>query len=125
MDCLFCKINAGLIPTKSLYEDEVVNVIMDINPTSNGHILIIPKKHFIDFENMNDETLIHINTIAKKMKINLYSALNPDGLVLCVNYGINQVIKHYHLHLTPVYKNKQVIKDIDIVYKEIKSQLKD
>ena len=43
MDCLFCKIINGEIPSKTLYEDDDVKVIMDINPDSNGHCLIIPK----------------------------------------------------------------------------------
>lgn len=43
MDCLFCKITSGEIPSKTIYENEHVKAIMDINPTSNGHILIIPK----------------------------------------------------------------------------------
>ena len=52
MDCLFCKITSGEIPSKTIYENEHVKAIMDINPTSNGHILIIPKKHVTDFTEM-------------------------------------------------------------------------
>ena len=48
-----------------------------------------------------------------------YDALNPDGLVMVVNYGIAQQIKHYHLHLIPVYKNKQQIVSVDDTYSKI------
>src|SRR5574344_2792845 len=99
MDCLFCKIIENEIPSKTIYEAEQVKVIMDVNPTSNGHTLIIPKKHIVDFEEMDNETLSYINDTAKKVKKILYKALNPDGLVLLVNYGLPQEIKHYHLHL--------------------------
>lgn len=119
MDCLFCKIIENEIPSKTIYEDDQVKVIMDVNPTSNGHTLIIPKKHIVDFEEMDNETLSYINDTAKKVKKILYKALNPDGLVLLVNYGLPQEIKHYHLHLIPVYKDHQDLLNIDEVYSKI------
>ena len=45
-DCIFCKLANGIIPTNSLYEDDIVNVIFDANPASEGHVLILPKEHF-------------------------------------------------------------------------------
>lgn len=119
MDCLFCKIIEGNIPSKTLYEDEIVKVIMDINPNSNGHTLIIPKKHLTDFEEIDNDTLSHIHDVAKKIKNKLYATLKPHGLILTVNYGLPQLIKHYHLHLIPVYKPKQPVKDVDEVYQQI------
>ena len=50
MDCLFCKIIEGSIPSRTLYEDDIVKVIMDVNPNANGHVLVLPKKHITDFE---------------------------------------------------------------------------
>ena len=119
MDCLFCNIIAGKIPSKTIYEDQICKVIMDVNPNANGHILILPKKHITDFEEMDTETLSHIHEVAKKIKKMQYDALNPDGLVMIVNYGIAQQIKHYHLHLIPAYKNKQQIVSVDDTYSKI------
>lgn len=119
MDCLFCKIIEGEIPSKTIYEDNIVKVIMDVNPNANGHVLILPKKHINDFEEIDNDTLIHIYDVAKDIKKKLYKTLNPDGLVLVNNYGINQVIKHYHLHVIPTYKEKQPLKDIQEVYTQI------
>lgn len=119
MDCLFCKIIKGDIPAKTVFEDSIVKVIMDVNPNSNGHILVLPKKHITDFEEMDEKTLAHIHMIAKMVKKWQYAALEPDGLVLHVNYGIAQQIKHYHLHLIPVYKNKQSLISVDEVYQKI------
>ena len=116
MDCLFCKIIKGEIPSKTLYENDYVKVIMDINPNSNGHVLVIPKEHYTDFMEMDNTTLGHINDAAKYIKEIQYKALNPDGLLLHVNYGMTQIVKHYHLHLIPVYKEKQEIKNVDEVY---------
>ena len=119
MNCLFCKIINGEIPSNTLYEDDVVKVIMDANPHSNGHALILPKKHIEDFLDMDNETLSHINDIAKMMKQKLYN-LNPDGLILTLNYGVPQQIKHYHLHLIPTYHNDdKTIKDVKDVYNQI------
>lgn len=122
MDCLFCKIIEGSIPSRTLYEDDIVKVIMDVNPNANGHVLVIPKKHFTDFEELDDATLVHIHNVAKDIKKLLYKALNPDGIVLVNNYGITQVIKHYHLHIIPAYKEKQPLKDVEEVFATIMEQ---
>ena len=64
----------------------------------------------------------NIHGVAKDMKKLLYKALNPDGLVLVNNYGITQVIKHYHLHIIPAYKEKQPLRDVEEVYNQIMEQ---
>ncbi len=120
MDCLFCKINNNEIPSKTLDEDDNVKVIMDINPNSNGHCLIIPKKHYATFEDLDDETLLTVNKTVKEIKNILDKSLNPDGYKITVNYGITQMIKHYHLHIIPVYKEDKTLKDIEEIYRKIK-----
>ena len=57
MDCLFCEIVKGNIPSNTIYEDDLVKVFLDINPNTNGHMLIIPKKHITDFTEISDEEL--------------------------------------------------------------------
>ena len=104
-DCIFCKLANGEIPTKVVYEDDVVTVFMDANPNTDGHMLIVPKKHFEDFTVIDDETLIHIHSVAKKMKNLIYEKLGTCGLKLVNNYGSEQLVKHYHLHLIPVYED--------------------
>lgn len=120
MDCLFCKIINNEIPSKTLYEDSNVKVIMDINPNSNGHCLIIPKKHYATFEDLDDEILLTVNKTVKEIKNILDKSLNPDGYKITVNYGITQIIKHYHLHIIPVYKDDKTLKDIEEIYRKIK-----
>ncbi len=119
-NCIFCKIINGEIPTRKVYEDDIVIVIMDTDPSQNGHMLVIPKKHYVDFTELDDEILIYINKIAKKMKDLIYEKLNADGVRLVNNYGLYQVVKHYHLHIIPAYKNKQALIDIDEVYNKLK-----
>lgn len=119
-ECLFCKIKEGIIPSNKVYEDDLVFVIMDINPTENGHLLVIPKQHFTDFKELDNDTLLHINKISKIMSEKIYSKLNANGVRLIVNYGAYQEVKHYHLHIIPSYETKQEIIDINEIYNILK-----
>lgn len=120
MDCIFCKIMNKEIPSYDLYEDDICKVIMDANPNSNGHVLIIPKKHIIDYQEMDNETLSHLHDVAKIIGPKIEKALNPDGLMLHVNYGVPQKVKHYHLHIIPTYHTTdKKIKKIEEVYNQI------
>lgn len=104
MDCIFCKIASGEIPSYKVYEDDIVYAFLDANPDSDGHTLIIPKKHFTDLDDIDLETLNHINKTAKKIKKELEEKLGCIGLSLLQNNGSVQEVKHYHLHLKPYYK---------------------
>lgn len=117
-DCIFCKIGNKEITSKILYEDDIVLVFLDINPDSPGHTLIIPKSHFKDLDDINDEVLLHIMKIARKMKNLLSEKLACDGITLIQNNGDVQEVKHYHLHLKPFYKDK-INLTVDEVYNKI------
>lgn len=118
MDCLFCKIGNKEIPSKIIYEDDIVLVFLDINPYSVGHTLIIPKNHFKDIDDITDEVILHIFKVAKQIKSKLTEKLKCSGIKLVQNNGDCQDIKHYHLHLIPFYKNKTNL-TIDEVYEKI------
>ena len=105
MDCLFCKIINGDIPSYTIYEDEIVKVFLDVNPNTNGHSLIIPKKHYTNLKDIDGNTLNHINSIAKKLYQESKDKLNCEGLTIVQNNDYGQEIKHYHMHLIPRYKN--------------------
>ena len=107
MDCIFCKIANGEIPSKILFEDDFVVVIMDTNPTVNGHSLIIPKKHYTDYQELDQEILTHIFDIAKTIGPKIMEKLGAKSLTLLVNYGDDQKIKHFHLHLLPDFGNRE------------------
>lgn len=120
MDCLFCKIIKGDIPSYTIYEDDIVKVFLDINPDSNGHVLIIPKEHTLDFLSISDVTLQHINIVAKKIIPKLMSLLNANGITLVQNNGDVQEVKHFHLHLKPYYSKKEEIKPVEEIYELLK-----
>ena len=119
MDCIFCKIINGSIPSYKIYEDELVMAFLDINPDSPGHTLIIPKKHFQDLTSIDEITLNHIMNIAKDLKLKLEEKLHCSGMTLVQNNGEIQEVKHFHLHLKPYYKEKKEI-SIEEVYNIIK-----
>lgn len=101
---IFCKIIAGEIPANVCYENEDVISIMDASPSSPGHLLVIPKKHYTTVLDMDDEITCKINKVAQ-MLIGKMEKEYPSliGIRLVVNYGDPQKVKHYHLHLIPVY----------------------
>lgn len=120
MDCIFCKIINNEIPSYTLYEDDIVKVFLDVNPNHNGHTLIIPKKHYVCLEDIDEETLNYIMKISKQIYNLLKEKLNTDGITLVQNNGLPQVVKHYHLHLIPTYKNETKM-TIEEVYNIIKN----
>ena len=119
MDCLFCKIINKEIPSYKIYEDEIVYAFLDINPDSVGHTLIVPKKHYLDLDDIDINTLKHIMEIAKLLKKRIEEKLNCDGLTLIQNNGEIQEVKHFHLHLKPFYINKKD-KTLEEVYELLK-----
>jgi histidine triad (HIT) family protein len=104
MECIFCKIAKGEMDSYVIYEDEIVKAILDINPASNGHTLILPKKHYKDLDDIDEKTITHVMMVAKKVKKILEDKLSPIGITLIQNNGKPQEIKHFHLHLKPCYE---------------------
>ncbi len=104
-NCLFCKIINGEIPSYKLYEDDKVLVFLDINPNTNGHMLIVPKEHVVTVEDINEELAKHILKVEKEMYALLKDKLNCEGLTIVQNNDLGQEVKHYHVHLIPRYKD--------------------
>ena len=109
MDCLFCKIINGDIPCFKIYENDDVVAFLDINPDTDGHTLIIPKKHFTDLDDIDLKTLENINKASKEIKKMLEEKLGCAGISLLQNNGSCQEVKHYHLHLKPYYEGIKTI----------------
>lgn len=120
-DCLFCKIINGDIPSRTIYEDDVVKVFLDIDPSTNGDCLLIPKKHIVTIDEVDDELMIHMLDVIKDVKKLLKEKLDCDGLTISQNNEYGQEIKHFHIHLTPRYlkdgyiinSNKELLVDLD------------
>ena len=102
-DCIFCRIVKGEIPCFKVYEDEKALAFEDINPISEGHTLIIPKRHAQSLWEISPEDLTAIHLASQKIIHAIKEVLKPAGVaVLPLNgRGVNQVVMHYHLHLMP------------------------
>jgi len=109
-NCIFCKIAVGKLAASILYEDERLMAIMDAFPATEGHVLIIPKKHAENLHDLPEETAAAILPLAQKIARQLDAALNPAGLNILQNNGkaAGQVVFHYHLHLIPRYEGDSV-----------------
>jgi histidine triad (HIT) family protein len=103
MDCLFCRIIAGDIPSHKVYEDERSLAFLDILPASRGHTLVIPKTHAAGLMDITPESLAATVVCAQQVARLLRTKLAPDGLNMIQNDGAaaGQEIFHYHLHLLP------------------------
>lgn len=104
-DCIFCKIANGEIPAKTLYEDEMFRVILDLGPATKGHALILPKDHYANLFELPDETCGDVMKLAKKMATRMTERLHADGFNIIQNNfeAAGQTVMHYHLHLIPRY----------------------
>lgn len=109
-NCIFCKIANGEIPAATLYEDEDFRVILDLGPASKGHALILPKEHYANLYELDDEVASKVLILAKKMITKLTEVLGCDGYNLVQNSGeaAGQTVHHFHMHLIPRYEGDQV-----------------
>lgn len=100
MDCLFCKIIAGDIPSKKLYEDEDIFAFYDISPIAPVHILIVPKKHISSVDDINED---NAEIVAKIFKVIPFLAKQlglENGYRVITNCGkdAGQTVSHLHFH---------------------------
>lgn len=101
MDCLFCKIVAGEIPSKKVYEDEYVCAFHDINPQAPVHILVIPKKHLASADEVNASNSIHVAKVFEAIPKIAASAGLTGGYRIISNCGKDacQSVGHLHFHV--------------------------
>ena len=106
-DCIFCKIANGEIPSSTIYEDEDFRVILDLNPASKGHALILPKEHYPNLYELPDAMAEKVILLAKKMMVKMTEVLKCDGFNVVQNNGASagQTVFHFHMHLIPRYEN--------------------
>lgn len=105
MDCIFCKIIAGEIPTTKVYEDEQTFAFLDIHPNSKGHTLVIPKKHTRNILDIEDAECANLFVKAKKIAVVIKEVLGADGINVSMNNekAAGQLVFHAHVHIIPRY----------------------
>ena len=106
-NCIFCKIIKGELPCKKIFENEEIMVFLDINPAIQGHLLVIPKKHFVNVADTPENTLREVVAVSKKMGLLLKEKLLAEGFNIINASGeeAQQSVFHLHFHVVPRYKN--------------------
>ncbi len=99
--CIFCDIVAGLSPSHKIYEDDLSLCILDINPFSRGHCLVIPKRHVPWWHELTDAENASLFRVAKAVSNKMMRALEPDFVCM---YARGRRIPHTHIFLVPTYK---------------------
>ncbi|MGZ4115261.1 MAG: HIT family protein [Actinomycetota bacterium] len=104
-DCVFCSIVAGDAPAEIVYEDDLTLAFMDISPASDGHVLVIPKRHQKDVFDLQPPETDAVWHSTLRVARAVRDALAPDGMNLHQSNGriANQHVFHFHLHVIPRY----------------------
>ena len=110
-ECIFCKLANGDIPTMKLYEDDDFAVIFDAGPATLGHALILPKEHYANIYEIDEEILGKAYKLAKKLATVMTDVFAADGFNLLQNNNeaAGQSVFHFHIHLIPRYKGDGAI----------------
>jgi len=108
--CLFCSIIAGDIAAKKVYEDDKTIAILDINPASPGHVLVLPKEHYAIMPQMPDEVIGYLGQVAKALSLSMLKALKSEGTTFFIANGpaAGQRAQHFMLHIIPRNPNDGV-----------------
>jgi histidine triad (HIT) family protein len=110
-DCIFCRIANHEIPSITVSENSQTIAVMDINPATPGHILILPKSHITDIYGMSSAAGSSIMDMAVNVARAIQRQLKPAGLNVIQSNGAaaGQVIFHFHMHLVPRYEKDSVV----------------
>jgi len=102
-DCVFCKIAAGRIPSLKVFEDETTFAFLDIQPLAEGHMLVIPKRHYVCLTGMPAEELAALARHLPRLVRAVMEATGAEGCNVLQNNGraAGQEVQHVHWHLIP------------------------
>lgn len=138
-NCLFCKIVKGDIPSVKIFEDDNIVVFLDISQVTKGHTLVIPKKHFSNVYELDEETISSIYRPIPKLAKAIKNAFHAKGINIVNNNDeqAGQTVFHYHIHIIPRYDendgfraiftnnmDKYSKEDLEVIANIIKDNLK-
>lgn len=104
-NCIFCKIASGEIPSKTIEENEVLRVVLDVAPATKGHALILPKEHYKNIYDLPEEIAVEVIKMAKKLAVSMKEKLGCEGVNIVQNNeeAAGQTVFHFHMHVIPRY----------------------
>lgn len=134
-DCVFCREIIRKRKAAIIYDDDFTMAFMDNAPVEEGHALVIPKNHFVNVMDINDEEYIKVHMLAKRLSPAIIRATGADALNIGQNNGLcaDQRVMHYHLHIIPRWCDRKldwqrkVVDDSDLekVAKRIRDSFND
>lgn len=103
MDCIFCKIIAGELPSHTIFEDEQTMAFLNIAPVSEGHVLVVPKYHAAYLAEGSPEDALALMATVYDIAPVVTHAVGASGYNLGMNHGVSagQEVLHTHLHIMP------------------------
>lgn len=106
-DCIFCKIVKGEMPSYKIYEDDFVYAFLDISNDANGHTLVIPKKHYENILDCEEETLKHVISAVQKISKHYVDDCGASGVNILNASGkdAEQSVFHLHFHILPRFED--------------------
>ena len=107
MECIFCKIINGEIPAVKVLDEELVVAFMDINPSSKGHMLVVPKNHAENIFEIPESDLVALIKAVKRCAKAVKEALNAEGITILQLNGkaSDQIVPHLHIHVIPRWES--------------------
>jgi len=129
--CIFCQIIGGAIPSRIVYKDSKVTALMDINPASDGHLLILPNEHYAVMPQMPEDELTHLYTVVKQLSQSLIKTLGVEGTTIFAANGAaaGQRANHFMVHIIPRESNDGLPLNIELKqigggqYEQMRKQL--
>ena len=106
-NCLFCKIANGEIPSRTIEENDMFKVVLDVGPATKGHALILPKDHYTNLYDLPEDVTAEVYKMAKKIALRMKEKLGCDGVNIVQNNeeAAGQTVFHFHMHVIPRYKD--------------------
>ncbi|MEK6895274.1 MAG: HIT family protein [Nanoarchaeota archaeon] len=117
-NCLFCNVANNKEKSFGVYEDKFIKAFLDINPASEGHTLVIPKKHYKDIFEVDPKILSNLILVVKKLSLKYKEILNVEGVNIISSSGkaAQQDVLHLHFHIIPRKSSDK----IDFKYETLK-----
>ncbi|WP_078433692.1 HIT family protein [Metabacillus halosaccharovorans] len=106
MNCLGCNLANGFAPVNVVHENDFICCILDHDPFNEGHVMILPKKHFEDVDELDAHTANAIIKASRLISKAIKTLYKPDGITICQNGGIFSELSHFHMHVVPRYKHQ-------------------
>ncbi|TFG34963.1 HIT family protein [Candidatus Thorarchaeota archaeon] len=102
-NCIFCKITRGEIPSSVVFEDDICMAFMDVFPITPGHCLLIPKKHFVNLLDVDQDVVAHMAKRLTELARGVKTASGAEGVLAVVanGEGAGQEVPHLHFHAIP------------------------